>query len=92
MSDTMEKPQLSNLWGQMAQQNRKDVTQNFSYDPELVAAIIKADIDNIKQIEHGVYDQRNELSFKQYDHLVRTYGLNALKNPILFAALLAEEA
>jgi hypothetical protein len=91
MAEAIKNPQLNNLWGQIAQQSRKDVTQNFSYDPELVAAIIKSDISNLKQIASGTYDQSNELSFKQYDHLVRTYGLNVLKNPVLFAALLAEE-
>lgn len=89
MSDATK---ITNLWGQVAQQSRKDVTQGFSYDPELVAAIIRSDIDNLKQIENGIHNPDNELSFKQYDFLVRKYGLNTLKNPVLFAALLAEEA
>ena len=82
---------INNLWGQLAQQNRKEVTQGFSYDPELVAAIIRSDIDNIKQIEAGYHNQDNELSFRQYDFLIRKYGLKVLENPVLFAALLAEE-
>ena len=84
-------PKIANLWGQVAQQSRKDVTQGFSYDPELVAAIIRSDIDNIKQIKGGKHNHDNELSFKQYDLLVHKFGLNTLKNPVLFAALLAQE-
>ena len=82
---------INNLWGQIAQQTRKEITQGFSYDPELVAAIIRADIDNIKKIEHGHHNHENELSFRQYDFLIRKYGLKVLENPVLFAALLAEE-
>ena len=82
---------IANLWGQVAQQVRKDVTNGFSYDPELVAAIIRADLDNIKSIEGGERNIDNELSFRQYDDLVRQFGLNILKNPVLFAALLAKE-
>lgn len=89
MSDATK---ITNLWGQVAQQSRKDVTQGFSYDPELVAAIIRSDISNLKEIEKGVHNPDNELSFKQYDFLVRKFGLNVLKNPVLFAALLAQEA
>ncbi len=97
MTEAIKKPQNEegirrlNLWGQIAQQSRKDVTQSFSYDPELIAAIIRCDLDNLKQIEAGIHDQSNELSFQQYDFLVRKYGLNILKNPVLFAALLANE-
>lgn len=80
-----------NLWGQIAQQSRKEVTQGFSYDPELVAAIIRSDINNIKQIEAGIHDATNELSFQQYDMLIHKYGLKVLKNPVLFAAILANE-
>ena len=82
---------INNLWGQLAQQTRKEVTQGFSYDPELVAAIIRSDIENIKKIESGYHNQDNELSFRQYDFLIRKYGLKVLENPVLFAALLAEE-
>lgn len=82
---------INNLWGQIAQQSRKEVTQGFSYDPELIAAIIRSDIDNIKKIEQGYHNHDNELSFRQYDFLVRKYGLKILENPVLFAALLAEE-
>ncbi|PHQ78392.1 MAG: hypothetical protein COB66_09000 [Coxiella sp. (in: Bacteria)] len=84
-------PKITNLWGQVAQQSRKEVTQGFSYDPELVAAIIRSDIDNINQIQEGTHNHDNELSFKQYDFLIRKFGLKVLQNPVLFAALLAEE-
>lgn len=98
MSEAIENTQDENvglratsLWGQVAQQVRKDVTNGFSYDPELVAAILKSDIENIKQVENGVRDQDNELSFRQYDFLVRKYGLKVLNDPLLFAAMLANE-
>jgi hypothetical protein len=97
MAEAIKQPQNEgdtprlNLWGQIAQQSRKEVTQGFSYDPELVAAIIRSDLNNIDQIESGIHDQNNELSFQQYDFLIRKYGLKVLKNPILFAAILAEE-
>lgn len=82
---------INNLWGQIAHQTRKEVTNGFNYDPELIAAIIRSDIDNIKKIEQGYHNHDNELSFRQYDFLVRKYGLKVLENPVLFAALLAEE-
>ncbi len=97
MAEAIKNPQSEdsvrrlNLWGQIAQQSRKDVTQGFSYDPELVAAILRSDMNNVKQIEAGIHDQRNELSFQQYDFLIHKYGLNVLKNPVLLAALLANE-
>lgn len=84
-------PKIANLWGQVAQQSRKDVTHGFSYDPELVAAIIRSDINNIKNVQKGERNHDNELSFKQYDFLVRKFGLKVLHNPVLFAALLLEE-
>lgn len=82
---------INNLWGQIALQTRKEVTRGFSYDPELVAAIIRSDIENIKKIDSGYHHHDNELSFRQYDFLIRKYGLKVLENPVLFAALLTEE-
>ena len=79
------------LWGEIRRESRKDVTQGYKYNPELVAAIIRSDNANIQQIEGGTHDERNELSHQQYQFLVDTYGLDVLSNPVLFAAKLAHE-
>ena len=91
MIDTQNESNRFRLWGEIRCESRKDVTQGDTYNPELVAAIIRSDNANIQKIEAGIYDQRNELSYQGYQRLVDTYGLSVLSNPVLFAAKLAHE-
>lgn len=80
-----------NLWGNVSQKRRLEMTRGFRYDPFIVAAIIRKDVDSIEALSKGDHSSQTELSFKQYDFLVRKYGLDALSNPMIFAYLLAYE-
>lgn len=81
----------STLWGGLAKHNQRQLATNgHPYDRELVAAIMKGDMNIIQSIEAGNYDQDNELSFKQYSNLDHHFGVNILQNPLLLAARVVE--
>lgn len=80
----------ASLWGQIPKQTDRNALKGQPYDRELVAAILKCDLNMLKSIEANQYDQANELSERQYSQLAEAHGIKILANPLLLAARVYE--
>ena len=74
---------VTTLWGRTATIKQPRIETNTP-DYELIAAILRDDAANIKQIASGIHLQSNELSMQKNMTLVERHGLTTLNNPILF--------
>lgn len=81
----------ASLWGQIPKQTDRNALKGQPYDRELVAAILKCDLNMLKSIEANQYDQANELSERQYSQLAEAHGIKILANPLLLAARAVEQ-